>query len=132
MAKIHHICIQTDDYIKSLNFYVKILGFKLIKETKDFHTRLYNSWLESDGFMIELQTNKAGEKLSEYSKNSKGIAHFCLLVTDVELEYKRIKNLGYTDFRSKNGSDIYTVENGRLIKISAPEGTIIEIRDRDI
>lgn len=58
--QFHHICIQTDQYKESLEFYVDILGFKLIKETPDFHSRQYNSWLEQDGFFIELQTNKAG------------------------------------------------------------------------
>lgn len=76
MPSIHHICIQTDDYNQSLDFYTKILRYEIVKETKDFHTRDYNTWLESDGFMIELQTNKAGENLAEYNKSSKGIVHF--------------------------------------------------------
>lgn len=129
MATIHHICIQTDHYKESLEFYTKILGYKIVQETKDFHTREYNTWLQMDGFMIELQTNKRGEVLSEYNKNGKGIAHFCLLVDDVEEEYIRIKELGFTKFKSKNGKEIYAVENKKLIKIIAPEGTIIEIRD---
>jgi glyoxylase I family protein len=42
----------------------------------------------------------------------------------------RIKNLGFNIFNSKGGKDIYKVENGKLFKIVAPEGTIIEIRDQ--
>jgi len=124
MPGIHHICIQTDNYRESLDFYTKILGYKIVQETKNFHTRDYNTWLEKDGFMIELQTNKAGEVLADYNKSSKGIVHFCLLVDDVEEEYRKIKNLGFTNFKGKNNTDIYTVENQKLAKLIAPEGTI--------
>jgi len=66
------------------------------------------------------------------SKNSKGINHICFLVDDVEKEYIRIKKLGYNKFKRKNNSDIYIVENEKLLKIIAPEGTIIEIRDTQL
>ena len=36
--------------------------------------------------------------------------------------------MGY-QFLLKNNQEIYTVENGSLCKIIAPEGTIIELRD---
>ncbi len=93
MSTIHHICIQTDRYKESLDFYTNILGFEIVSETPDFHTRDYNTWLISNGFMIELQTSKADETLSPYSKYVNGIVHFCLLVDDVESEYQRIKSL---------------------------------------
>ena len=32
---LHHVCIQTDKYNESLDFYTRILGFKVIKESKD-------------------------------------------------------------------------------------------------
>ena len=130
--KIHHICIQTDNYDNSLKFYKNILGFTIFKETKNFHQRAYNTWLELDSLMIELQTKKEDQKLIDFSKNSKGINHICFLVDDVEKEYIRIKKLGYNKFKRKNDSDIYIVENEKLLKIIAPEGTIIEIRDTQL
>lgn len=131
MLRLHHICIQTDNYEDSLRFYTDILGCTLIKESKNFHGRLYNSWLQLGSMMIELQTNKVGEKLIEYKSNNKGIVHFCFIVDNIEDEYLKIKTLGFDNFRSKNGEDIYKVENGKLFKIIAPEGTIIEIRDQE-
>jgi hypothetical protein len=62
-------------------------------------------------------------------RNAEGIVHFCIYLDDIQSEYQRMKQLGYTSFLSKNGEDIYEVEGGRLFKIAAPEGTIIEIRD---
>jgi len=32
----------------------------------------------------------------------------------------------------KNGSEVYSVEGGKLFKVIAPEGTIIEVRDNEV
>ncbi|WP_455538576.1 VOC family protein [Terrisporobacter sp.] len=129
---IHHVCIQTEKYEESLDFYTNILGFKVVQETKDFHKRDYNTWLKLDDFMIELQTPKEGDKFSKWSKLSAGPVHMGFLVDNVKAEYKRIKDLGYKDFKIKNGEIVYEVEGDYLFKIKAPEGTEIEIRDTDI
>jgi glyoxylase I family protein len=127
--KIHHICLQTDDYQKSLDFYINILNFELIEETPDFHGRHYNSWLRLGDFMIELQTNKVNESLSEFDKSSKGIVHFCLYTENLEEELRRIEETGFSHFILKWDSPIYSVNGGKLLKMKAPEGTIIELRN---
>ena len=130
MRQLHHLCIQTDSYKKSLDFYCQIFEFEIISETKNFHNRQYNTWLKYGDLMIELQTNKKDEVLKEYSGSNKGLVHFCFKVDNIEQEYSRIKKLGYNNFKPKNGGDIYIVEGGKLLKVIAPEGTIIEIRDK--
>lgn len=129
---IHHICIQTENYNESLDFYTRILGFKIVKESKNFHNREYNTWLKLDNFMIELQTPKNGHEFSKWSSLNSGPVHMGFLVDNVENEYERIKKLGYDNFKTKNGEIIYKVEGESLFKIKAPEGTEIEIRDTDI
>ncbi|WP_234117141.1 VOC family protein [Clostridium hydrogenum] len=126
---MHHVCIQTECYNESLEFYTKILGFELVSETPNFHSRNFNTWLRVGQFMIELQTAKKGEKLKSWSSLNEGIVHMCFLVDNVEEEFKRITKLGYSNFKIKNGEIIYKVEDGYLFKIKAPEGTEIEIRD---
>lgn len=129
---IHHICIQTENYKESLDFYTRILEFKIVKESKNFHNREYNTWLKLDNFMIELQTPKNGHEFSKWSSLNSGPVHMGFLVDNVENEYERIKKLGYDNFKTKNGEIIYKVEGESLFKIKAPEGTEIEIRDTDI
>ncbi len=128
--QLHHICIQTNDYVKSKTFYCDTLGFELVQESPNFHTRGFNTWLCLDDFMIELQTAKEKNVLAPYNKESEGIVHFCLVSTSFDEDYKKLKCEASVVFRQKQGSDIYEVENGRLFKIVAPEGTIIEIRDQ--
>ena len=129
---IHHVCIQSEKYKESLDFYTRILGFEILSETPNFHTRAFNTWLKLDNFMIELQTAKSGDTLNPWSNINEGIVHMCFLVDNIEEEYERIKYLGYNNFKVKNGKVIYDVEGGKLLKIKAPEGTEIEIRDTDI
>lgn len=129
MKIMHHVCIQTENYNASLEFYTKILGFELVSETPNFHGRNFNTWLRLGEFMIELQIAKNGEKLNSWSSLNEGIVHMCFLVDNVQEEFERIKRLGYKSFKIKNGEIIYKVEDGYLFKIKAPEGTEIEIRD---
>lgn len=129
---LHHVCIQTEKYKESLDFYTRILGFEVVNETPDFHGRDFNTWLRLGTFMIELQTPKKESKFNAYSSLSEGIVHLCFFVENIHEELNRIKNLGYKDFKIKNGEEIYKVEKGYLFKIKAPEGTEIEMRDTDI
>jgi len=126
---IHHICVQTSRYQESLEFYIRYLGFQMVQETKGFHGREFNTWIELNGFMIELQTAKKEEELKPYTSKQEGIVHFCLLVENLEVEYKHLLSMGFNSFKKKNGEDIYMVEGGKLLKIIAPEGTIVELRD---
>lgn len=127
--RIHHICVQTNCYHESKMFYTNVLGFKLMQETKGFHGREYNTWLELNGFMIELQTGK--ETLEKYNKEAEGIVHFALYEDNLEEFIYKIKDLDIVKFKKKDGNIIYNVENSKLVKIIAPEGTIIEIRDNE-
>lgn len=129
MRRIHHVCIQTEDYKASLDFYMNIMGFKMVKESANFHKRSYNTWLELEDFMIELQTGKEGEVLARPNSKAEGLVHMCFLVNDVKAEVARIQALGYNDFKEKHGGAIYEVEGSALSKVIAPEGTIIELRD---
>lgn len=88
--KIHHICIQTNTYEESKKFYIDILGFKLVKETPNFHGRDYNTWLDLNGFMIELQTGK--NTLVQYNKESEGIVHFALYEDNIDNFVAKIKD----------------------------------------
>ncbi len=132
ITMVHHVCIQTNKYKESLEFYTQILGFEIVSETKNFHNRDYNTWLKLGNFMIELQTGKNNDKLDKWNSLKEGPVHLGFMVDNVEKEYKRIVNLGYNDFKVKNGEIVYRVEGESLFKIKAPEGTEIEIRDTDI
>ena len=108
--RIHHICIQTNCYQESKMFYTNVLGFKQIQETKGFHGREYNTWLELNGFMIELQTGK--DTLEKYNKEAEGIAHFALYENNLEEFVSKIKGLENVRFKKKDNGIV--IENVRV------------------
>ncbi len=128
---LHHICIQTDRYVESLEFYTKIIGFEIVKESAGFHGRAFNTWLKLGSLMLELQTPKQGEAFTPWSSLQAGPVHLAFTVDDVEAEYERIKRLGHRSFKLKNGSAVYDVCGAKLLKVKAPEGTEIELRDSE-
>jgi len=132
MITIHHMCITTNKYQESLKFYTEILGFKKIKETKGFHLRSYSCWLALKNIKIELQTPKSNEKCVPFRKDSLGIVHCAFIVKNIENFHEKLKKRGFVNFIIKDGKEIYTVCGEKLMKIVAPEGTIIELRETDI
>lgn len=132
IKSLHHLCIQTDKYDESIEFYTNILGFEIVNVSKNFHTRDYNTWLKLGDKLIEMQTPKKGDEFLKFDKLNMGLVHMCFLVDNIEGELEKIKNKGFTDFKMKGKEEIYTVGNGKLFKLSAPEGTIIEFRDNPL
>ena len=127
--QLHHLCIQTNCYAASLAFYRDALGMTIEKETANFHDRAFNTWLSGNGLFLELQTPKTGASFSPCDAEAAGIQHMCFHTDDLDGFYARVKTLPYVRFREKNGAAIYCVKGGRLLKLVAPEGTIIECRD---
>lgn len=126
---MHHVCIQSSCYKDSKRFYTDILGFEVISETAGFHTRGFNTWLKLGQFMIELQNEKKDEVFTPWNKHGEGIVHMAFAVDSVVDTYKDLKEKGCTNFKVKNGEELYMVEGTYLFKVKAPEGTEIEFRD---
>lgn len=125
---VHHLCIQTNSYLETIEFYTKGLGFEIVQESPNFNGRDFNTWLKLGAFYIELQTGKQHEILTQVNSKSEGLVHFCIWVEDLEFEVERLLRMK-CNFIRKDGEIIYHVENGDLCKIIAPEGTIIELRN---
>ena len=129
IKSIHHICIETDRYNESINFYCSLLGFGIIEETKDFHGREYNTWIKKENIIIELQTPKKEDASRNTSPAQTGIVHVCFIVDNLSVIIDMLLNRGFTSFRKKDDKIMYNVKGGYLAKITAPEGTVIELRE---
>jgi len=129
IRSIHHICIETDRYSESINFYCHLLGFVIIEETKDFHGREFNTWIKKENIIIELQTPKSGESVHVSSPVQTGIVHVCFIVDNLHDAVDKLIEKGFNSFRKKGDEIIYKVKGGSLAKITAPEGTVIELRE---
>lgn len=123
----HHICIETNTYTESITFYQKVFAFEIIEESKEFHGREYNTWLKKNDVIIELQTPKKDYSTTNYQLGNVGLMHICFIITNLENEINKIKELGLTIFKDRK--DKYEVNGKYICKIVAPEGTIIELRE---
>jgi glyoxylase I family protein len=129
MIQAHHVCIQTDCYASSLRFYTDVLGMELVQETPDFHGRDYNTWLRTGTFFIELQTPKDGGTFDPPDTRRAGLTHLCFYTDDLDGTYRTLCARGVENFLLHDGTAVYEVNGGRLFKLTAPEGTILEFRD---
>lgn len=66
-----------------------------------------------------------------YNKDAEGIVHFAFYEENIEKFVSNINDMKNIEFKKKEGNIIYQVENSKLVKLIAPEGTIVEIRDSE-
>lgn len=82
--KIHHIAIICSDYERSKQFYVNILGFKIIRETYREERDSYKLDLDLDGkSQIELFTFPGAPKRPSRPE-AEGLRHLAFEVEDIE------------------------------------------------
>lgn len=124
----HHFGIHTASYDASLKFYCELLGFEQVKDDLYAPKRLHRTWLKRGPIMIELLSPKCNKPYKAFVNSNEGVAHLSFFVEDIESAYEDAKLFGAT-IRSRHGKDIYRIKGGKQLKIIAPEGTEIEIRD---
>ncbi|AVQ28745.1 VOC family protein [Fusobacterium ulcerans] len=93
--KIHHAAIICSNYEKSKDFYVNILGFKILKETYRSERKSYKLDLEIAGeYQIELFSfPDPPERIT--SPEARGLRHLAFEVDDIEnsVKYLNEKNI---------------------------------------
>lgn len=93
--KIHHVAIICSNYEKSKDFYVNILGFKILKETYRSERKSYKLDLEIAGeYQIELFSfPDPPERIT--SPEARGLRHLAFEVDDIEnsVKYLNEKNI---------------------------------------
>ncbi|MFZ4713175.1 MAG: VOC family protein [Bacteriovoracaceae bacterium] len=121
--KIHHIAIICSDYEKSKNFYTKLLGLEIIRETYREEKKSYKLDLKlSDGAQIELFTFP--DALPRPSRpEAHGLRHLAFAVDDLDQCLSHFQNVGiaYEEVR------IDDLTNKRFTFFSDPDQLPLEI-----
>jgi glyoxylase I family protein len=94
ISRIHHVAIICSDYEKSKDFYVNILGFKIIKETYRRDRDSYKLDLAASDFgQIELFSfNDSPDRLSY--PEARGLRHLAFEVDEIEAAAQELKSKG--------------------------------------
>src|SRR4051794_38929983 len=81
---IHHVAILTDRYEESKQFYTRILGFTVVKETYRWERDSYKLDLAINGqYCIELFSFPQYNERSSFPE-AKGLRHLAFTVDDVD------------------------------------------------
>lgn len=93
LKKIHHVAIIASDYKKSKDFYVNLLGLKIIREVYREERDSYKLDLEIGDSQIELFSFKNSPKRPSYPEAC-GLRHLAFEVENIEQEVRELKEKG--------------------------------------
>ncbi|MDM0474759.1 VOC family protein [Clostridium perfringens] len=93
LKKIHHVAIIASDYKKSKDFYVNLLGLKIIREVYREERDSYKLDLKIGDSQIELFSFKNSPKRPSYPEAC-GLRHIAFEVENIEQEVRELKEKG--------------------------------------
>jgi glyoxylase I family protein len=116
--KIHHVGIICSDYEKSKNFYVNILGLKVIEETYRKERDSYKLDLKVGDFgQIELFSFNNPPERPSYPE-ARGLRHLAFEVDEIEKSVKELEDNGVK------------VESVRIDEVTGKKFTFFEDPDK--
>lgn len=128
---VHHIAILASDYEKTRNFYVDLLGFRIVRENFREERQDYKLDLELNGVELEIFAPATPDR--EYKKHPKrldfpeayGLRHLAFYVENIE---KTIEEL------EKKGIEIEpvrmdTYSGGKFTFFKDPDGLPLELHE---
>ena len=122
--KVHHIAIIGKDYEKSKHFYVDLLGFRIIRESKRENKNDYKIDLSSGDIELELFIKPNSPDRISYPEAS-GLRHLAFKVDDVE---ETVKSLNLKGIETEPiRLDEFT--NKKMTFFSDPDGLPLEIHE---
>ena len=93
LKKIHHVAIIASDYKKSKDFYVNLLGLKIIREVYREERDSYKLDLEIGDSQIELFSFKNPPKRPSHPEAC-GLRHLDFEVENIEKQVRELKEKG--------------------------------------
>lgn len=122
VKKMHHVAIICSDYNKSKEFYVSILGFKIIREVYREERKSYKLDIEKGDIQLELFSFENSPKRLSYPEAC-GLRHLAFESEDLENDYIYLK---------ENKVNIETIRvdeytNKKFFFFFDPDGLPIEI-----
>jgi catechol 2,3-dioxygenase-like lactoylglutathione lyase family enzyme len=139
VTKIDHINIVLSDLEKGVDFFVRLLGFKVfkrgdlegdwidqvvgLKNVKATYVKLTLGEGKTNLELLKYHTPEGHFDESVSKANHMGLRHFALQVEGIEALYQNLKEAGVTIF-----SEIQTYNGSKkLVYFLGPEGVILEL-----
>ncbi|HXX87049.1 MAG TPA: VOC family protein [Candidatus Acidoferrum sp.] len=122
-SKFTYVGIRVTDLQRSIDFYTKILGMKVIGRGKIEETKGETVGLQSekDGFTLELNYYEVGSPYNTEYSVGEGLDHLAFKVDDLDDALKEAKKAGHRTILQMKAN------GGRWAYIEDPNGIWIEL-----
>jgi lactoylglutathione lyase len=122
-AKFHYVGIRVTNVQKSINFYTKLLGMKVINRGKIEQTKGETIALQSEegGFLLELNYYEKDSPFNTRYTVGEGLDHLAFKVDNLDKALEEVRQAGYhviLEMKAKEGTWAY---------IEDPDGIWIEV-----
>ena len=122
-----HVSVRTSDMERSIGFYERHFGMKLLSRRPIPSNNAEIAFLESEGipFKLELTWFKGQKSLEQAEYENRVFDHLAFTVLDMDGMIARLKadNVVVTD-------EPYTLGTSKIAFIEDPDGTLIELIER--
>lgn len=94
ITSVHHVAVICSDYLRSKQFYVELLGLRIISETYRSERQSYKlDLLVGEGVQIELFSfPNPPERVNQ--PEARGLRHLAFVVLDMEESVRELKSKG--------------------------------------
>lgn len=142
---VHHVALATHDLDRLSAWYVDVLGFDVVMETrwrdrplidrmigvegsaaKQVMLRAGNAHIEMFEYDAPVATSRHGDLRQPFDR---GYTHMCLDVTDIDAEHARLSAAGMTFHSTPPSADEQGHARLRAIYGRDPDGNIIELQE---
>ena len=122
-AKFTYVGIRVTNLQRSIDFYTKLLGMKVVGRGKVVHTKGETVGLESEkgGFNLELNYYEKNSPYCEKYIAGEGLDHLAFKVDNLDDALKEAKEAGYRTMLEMKS------DGGRWAYIEDPDGLWIEL-----
>jgi len=121
-VRFDHVGIKTHDVEKSLDFYTRILGFRILEKVDMVGRSFY--FVGNDETSIEIEDANPGDVRLD-SSTGYGLYHIALIVKDIDALAERLKADGVTFIMEP----IQLREDRKIAFIEDPDGVAIQLID---
>jgi len=122
-----HVSVRTSDMERSIGFYERHFGMKLLSRRPIPSNNAEIAFLESEGipFKLELTWFKGQKSLEQAEYENRVFDHLAFTVLDMDGMMARLKedNVVVTD-------EPYTLGTSKIAFIEDPDGTLIELIEK--
>lgn len=129
-CSVHSVAVQTADFEKALDFYVRILGLEVLRAPFQFKTRQL-AWLRGGPVQIELYSIRAGVSPEPYDDNRVGPDHIAFVTDDLDALVLYFSGQNVKILRGPLIPPSGDPKQPRVLFVEGPDGDELQFREPD-